>query len=274
MSATPSEQTHPHCARCARELSAEQPVRLPDAREYCAACCERMATEAFEMETGVPFVAWIEKHPELVLEHLPMEMYIRRAGFFIPLACALFGLLVFGYGLWAAFRAPAPGSVPAEELSANENPAKRPEAQAPRTTSAREPEVAWKTGAGFAAVGLGTLLLFGWLAWRQGKAYLRARSFRLTLKDGHFRLQHGAHEESFSAVEVTQACVVRPGTVGATEGALGLADGRMLTLDSCLTGLHALGVVMDLRFRENFPPSTEDLARERRDKLRKIRGLS
>src|SRR5205807_7665010 len=53
-----------------------------------------------------------------------------------------------------------------------------------------------------------------------------------------------------------------PGTVGATEGAIMLQDGRMLTLDTCLSDLHALGVVMDLRFREDFPPSADDLARE------------
>ena len=98
-----------------------------------------------------------------------MELYIRRAGFFFPLACALIGVLVLGYGLW-------------------------------------------QSGAGFMAVGLGMLGLFGWLAWRQGKAYLRARGFRLTLKAGAFHLVHGTHEENFSADEVTQACVVRPGT--------------------------------------------------------------
>jgi len=94
------------------------------------------------------------------------------------------------------------------------------------------------------------------------------------LKDGVFHLQHGSRNETFTVDDVAQACVVRPGTVGATEGALGLKDGRMLTLDTCLSDLHALGVVMDLRFREEFPPSADDLARIRRDKLRKIRGLS
>ena len=53
------------CARCQRDLSAENPVRLHDTREYCAACCASMATDAFEMETGEPFVKWIEKHPKL-----------------------------------------------------------------------------------------------------------------------------------------------------------------------------------------------------------------
>lgn len=242
-------------------------MRLPDAREYCAACCERMATDAFEMETGVPFVPWIEKHPELVLEHQPMEMYIRRAGFFIPLACALFGLLVLGYGSFEVVRPRPPEEPGALELKAQAERSKPP---AFRRTAIPP----WRAGAGFALVGFGTLALFGWLSWRQGKAYLRARGFRLTLQNGSFRLVHGSHAETFSAADVNQACVVRPGTVGATEGALGLADGRMLTLDSCLTDLHALGVVMDLRFREDFPPSTEDLARERREKLRRIRGLA
>ena len=67
---------------------------------------------------------------------------------------------------------------------------------------------------------------------------------------------------------------MRPGTVGATEGALGFKDGRMLTLDTCLSDLHALGVVMDLRFRDDFPPGPDDVAKVRRDKLRKIRGLA
>jgi hypothetical protein len=118
------------------------------------------------------------------------------------------------------------------------------------------------------------MLFFAYFALRGARAFLRARNFRLTLQDGNFHLQHGRNSDTFSANDVEQACIVRPGTVGATEGALQLKDGRMLTLDTCLSHLHALGVVMDLRFREDFPPSADDIARVRREKLRKIRGLS
>ena len=52
------------------------------------------------------------------------------------------------------------------------------------------------------------------------------------------------------------------------------ADGRVLALDACLSDLHALGVVLDLRFKREFPPSLDELAAQRREKLRKIRGLS
>ncbi|MCW8131763.1 MAG: hypothetical protein KIS92_15560 [Planctomycetota bacterium] len=244
------------CARCARDLSAEKPVPLPDGRIYCAACCERMATDAFEMETGTPFVPWIEKHPELVMRHLPGEMHIRRMGFVIPLVCAVCGLLLIGIGVWKA--------ATAGDAAAGAEAALRETLEA----------AARRKGWAFAGVGAGTIALFGWLSWRQGKAFWRARDFTLRLKDGVFTLSYGTHRETFTAADVKQACIVRPGTVGASEGALGLADGRMLTLDTCLSDLHALGVVMDLRFREDFPPSQEDLARERRNKLRKIRGLS
>jgi hypothetical protein len=125
-----------------------------------------------------------------------------------------------------------------------------------------------------AVFGLVMMLFFAYFAVRGARAFLRARNFRLTLNDGSFHLQHGTRTDTFSAEDVTQACIVRPGTVGATEGALQLKDGRMLTLDTCLSDLHALGVVMDLRFREDFPPSADDIARIRREKLRKIRGLS
>src|SRR5262245_4648975 len=86
------------CARCFRNLSGEQPVRLPDTREYCAACCESMATEAFEMETGEPFVKWIEKHPRLVMRYQPLEMSVRRLGFLFPIFAALIGIGFVCYG--------------------------------------------------------------------------------------------------------------------------------------------------------------------------------
>lgn len=257
------------CSRCKRDLSGEKPVLLPDARNYCAACCDRMATDSFEMETGVPFVPWIEKHPELVMQHQPMEMNIRRIGFLLPVAFTVLGLLLGSYGI---FRIAAGPSTRSEEPVASK-PGQEPfEKIANNITN----DIAKNTraGLGYLAIGLGSCALFGWLSFRQGKAFWRARDFRLTLRDGVFQLSYGPHKETFTLDDVKQACIVRPGTVGASEGALGLADGRMLTLDTCLTDLHALGVVMDLRFREDFPPSQEDLARERRNKLRKIRGLS
>src|SRR5205085_11936359 len=86
------------CARCLRSLSAENPVRLPDTREYCAACCQNMATDAFEMETGEPFVKWIEKHPRLVMRYQPLEMSVRRMGFLFPVFAAVIGLLMVAFG--------------------------------------------------------------------------------------------------------------------------------------------------------------------------------
>jgi hypothetical protein len=119
-----------------------------------------------------------------------------------------------------------------------------------------------------------SVLLFGALAARGLVAYMRAQNFELTLEEGVFHLTHGKRAETFGMDDLDRACVVRPGTIGATEGALGFKDGRMLTLDTCLSDLHALGVVMDLYFNREFPPGPEDIARERRTRLRKIRGLS
>lgn len=237
-------------------------MRLPDAAEYCAACCERMATDAFEMETGEPFVKWIEKHPVLVMTHQPMELAVRRMGFLFPLACVVLGLGLAVFGAQRLLNPPPPEEAVAAPV-------------APVPSAGRSPQkLPPPSGSGYLAAGLVAVLMFGWLVVRQGKSYLRAAGFRLTLRDGVFHLKHRDQEESFPVAEVTQACVVRPGTVGAREGALGLSDGRMLTLDTCLSDLHALGVVMDLRFREDFPPSLEERDRERRERLRKIRGLS
>src|SRR6185295_11319574 len=74
------------------------PVRLPDQREYCAACCASMATDSFEMETGEPFVQWIAKHPKLVLRYQPMEMSVRRLGFVFPLCATIGGVAAAFYG--------------------------------------------------------------------------------------------------------------------------------------------------------------------------------
>src|SRR5450432_2545294 len=82
------------CQRCSRVLSAERPVRLPDNRVYCAACCESMAADIFEMETGETFTKWIEKHPQLVMQYQPLALTVRRFGFFFPLAIA---------GLWVMY---------------------------------------------------------------------------------------------------------------------------------------------------------------------------
>lgn len=223
-----------------------------------------MATDAFEMETGIPFVPWIESHPQLTMRHLPGEMYIRRMGFVIPLVFAVCSILLCGLGV---LKAALPATLSEEGVAGIT-------AQARAELQARADAKALRAGWGYLGVGVASLALFGWLSWRQGRAFWRARDFTLTLRDGIFELNYGGRHETFSADDVKQACIVRPGTVGASEGALGLADGRMLTLDTCLTDLHALGVLMDLRFREDFPPSQEDLARERRTKLRKIRGLS
>jgi hypothetical protein len=224
------------CSRCNRVLSAEKPVRLPDSRSYCMACCESMAADDFEMETGETFTKWIEKHPVLVMQYQPLELTVRKMNFILPLLLSLLGILVGGYGVRTYF--------------------------------------VGDFRAGWIGLGVAMLIFFGIFSFRGARNYLRALNFKLTLEDGVFRLQHGSRSDTFTADDVTQACVVRPGTVGATEGALQLKDGRMLTLDTCLSDLHALGVVMDLRFREDFPPSADDIARVRREKLRKIRGLS
>lgn len=193
-----------------------------------------MSASEFEMETGEPFTRWIQGRSKLIMQYQPLELIVRRMNFIFPLLLVFLGLIVTTFGLSAY--------------------------------SGKH----W----GFFVLGVGMLIFFGVFAVRGAKAYLRALKFRLTLEDGTFRLEHGTRSDTFQADDVTHACVVRPGTVGATEGALKLKDGRMLTLDTCLSDLHALGVVMDLRFREDFPPSADELARIRRDKLRKIRGLS
>jgi hypothetical protein len=289
--------TIPKCERCSRTLTAERPVRLPDKHVYCAACCESMAAADFEMETGELFTRWIEKHPELVMKYQPLELTVRRFGFFFPAVLSLLGLVVIGYGVALCIAQQNP-PVPALFLLAG---AAIPVGigvlwlvyEKADWLSSRMifSVVAFlfiatvpvygligcvKYGFSFGYIVLGGTLVafFGLLAAKGVQAYLRALNFNLTLKDGVFHLHHGNRTESFSVEDVTKACIVRPGTVGATEGALQLKDGRMLTLDTCLSDLHALGVVMDLRFREEFPPSADDLAKIRRDKLRKIRGLS
>ncbi len=256
MDATPAVPAPDQCARCARDLSGELPVRLPDARLYCAACCDRMATEQFELETGEPFTKWIEKHPRLEMRHAPMEIALRRVLFFAPLVAAVLSVLLAGYGM---YRIGNPPEVAPPVPALPDTP--------------RQPRPQPASGWSFLGLGLISVAAFSYFSLRQLRSYLRAEGFSLTLEDGRFTLHHGAHEEAFGIEDVTQSCVVRPGTVGALEGALGLKDGRMLTLDTCLTDLHALGVVMDLRFREDFPPSQEEQWQERRDKLRKIRGL-
>src|SRR5204863_844485 len=100
--------------------------------------------------------------------------------------------------------------------------------------------------AAFMFVGLFCIAVFGALTARGLLAYMRAQDFQLTLEDGQFDLHHGKHDERFRIDDLDRACVVRPGTIGATEGALGFKDGRMLTLDTCLSDLHALGTVLDL----------------------------
>lgn len=233
-----SEPDVPKCARCQRVLSAERPVRLPDTRVYCTACCESMASDTFEMETGEGFSQWIEKHPKLVMQYQPLELSVRRMSFYFQLLICLIGGGVLAYGIYS-YAALSMGKL-----------------------------------LGYILVGAIVFLAFAGLSVRAAIDYLRAVNFKLILHEGVFSLQHGSRSETFTVDDVTQACVVRPGTVGATEGALGLKDGRMLTLDTCLSDLHALGVVMDLRFRADFPPSADEIAKLRRDKLRKIRGLS
>jgi len=290
-----NETSVPLCSRCRRNLSAEKPVRLPDTRVYCAACCESMAADTFEMETGETFTKWIEKHPELVMRYQPLELTVRRMSFLFPVFVSLIGIATFAFSIVQALRLGS-GVVTAFSFPVTLLVA----AAMGYVASRKAPSGAMKVAGvlltvlaalsipavgvlsylamgktfGYMLLGIVIVLFFGALALRGGLAYLRANKFRLTLKDGVFHLQHGSRNETFTVDDVAQACVVRPGTVGATEGALGLKDGRMLTLDTCLSDLHALGVVMDLRFREEFPPSADDLARIRRDKLRKIRGLS
>jgi len=252
-----------------------------------------MATDSFEMETGEPFVQWIEKHPKLTLRYQPMEMSVRKLTFVFPLCVALGGLGVTMFGCVRYVRA----SLPIEYLAAfliaslalaasilyvlkNEDaPGNKGAKAVTSVLSFVLPAAAlagmWQYGnpAALIAMGLFSTALFSWLAARGLQAWLRAQDFQLTLEDGKFQLVHGKHTAAFVATDLDRACVVRPGTVGATEGALGFKDGRMLTLDTCLSDLHALGVVMDLRFRDDFPPSPDDIAKVRRDKLRKIRGL-
>ena len=196
-----------------------------------------MASDTFEMETGESFSNWIEKHPKLVMQYQPLELSVRRMSFFFQLLICAIGAGMLAWGIYTFVGQP-------------------------------------KGKIGYLIVGALVFFAFAGLSARAAVDYLRAVNFKLILDEGVFSLQHGSRNETFNVDEVTQACVVRPGTVGATEGALGLKDGRMLTLDTCLSDLHALGVVMDLRFKAEFPPSADELAKIRRDKLRKIRGLS
>ncbi len=281
------------CERCSRSLHAERPVRLPDTHIYCAACCESMAAADFEMETGELFTRWIEKHPELVMKYQPLELTVRRFGFFFPMVLALLGLALIGYGIVQSIRQEVPALFLAAGLlvpigvgllwyAFEQDWLKKvlPLKILGFLFIAAIPVYGFmgcmKFGFAFGYIVLGAVVMafFALLAVNGLQAYLRALNFKLSLKEGIFYLQHGSRSETFSADEVTKACIVRPGTVGATEGALELRDGRMLTLDTCLSDLHALGVVMDLRFRQEFPPSADDLARIRRENLRKIRGLS
>ena len=297
MPESPAPSSSPVCRRCSRTLSAERPVRLPDNNVYCAACCESMAADVFEMETGEPFTKWIEKHPQLVMQYQPLELTVRRFGFFFPLGLCLLGLTIFGFGVHLSIRSDIPfayliagfaaplfiavlwstyemfkDTLPPVVLSLIRILAAVLAAAVP--VYGLYGCLRFGRPFGYLVVGSGMMALFAVLAVSGVQAYLRALNFKLTLTDGVFHLQHGSHTDTFPAEEVVQACVVRPGTVGATEGALRLEDGRMLTLDTCLSDLHALGVVMDLRFRADFPPSADDIARIRRDNLRKIRGLS
>lgn len=287
----------PICFRCKREVSDDDAVRLPDAEVYCANCCENMATDSFEMETGERFSEWIENHPRLVMRYQPLELGVRRLQFLLPLICAIASGGVILLGCWKYAKTGDPliymlgffalllGLVLSIVVYAKGfGTSIKAVALVLRLLIALQsfgiPIVAgfgiWEFGrpAGYIVIGLLFVVLFGALAWRGLVALVRAKKFQLTLEKGLFQLSHGERAENFSVSDLTRACVVRPGTVGATEGALGFKDGRMLTLDTCLSDLHALGVVLDLRFRDEFPPSAEDIARARRDKLRKIRGLS
>lgn len=276
------------------DLSVETPVRLPDGSDYCAECCQSMATDSFEMETGEPFVQWIAKHPKLTMRYQPMEMGVRRLGFIFPLCVSVGGILVAIIGSIQYAKA----SLPLEYLAAFLIVSvalvgsvffvlKKQEGSGVSGAKAIAGILAfllpaaaiagiYKFGnpAAVIVTGLFSTALFAGLSIRGLEAYLRAQDFELTLENGQFRLVHGKHSDSFTTDDLQRACVVRPGTVGATEGALGFKDGRMLTLDTCLSDLHALGVVMDLRYRSDFPPSPDDIAKLRRDKLRKIRGLT
>src|ERR1700753_2354743 len=106
------------CARCHRKLFAENPTRLPDTLEYCAACCESMATDAFEMETGEPFVRWIQKHPKLSMHYQPMELRVRRMSYIFPLCVAIGGLIVATVGCVQFVNAGLPANYLAAFISA------------------------------------------------------------------------------------------------------------------------------------------------------------
>ena len=67
-------------------------MRLPDNRIYCAACCESMAADDFEMETGETFTRWIEKHPQLVMQYQPSEQHVRLAIFLFTAFLAVSGV--------------------------------------------------------------------------------------------------------------------------------------------------------------------------------------
>ena len=283
----------PICFRCKRDLSSEKPVWLPDGENYCCACCESMATDTFEMETGERFSDWIAKHPTLTMTYQPLEINVRTMAFYFPLLCAFGGLFVLLLGCWKFGQAGfqllylagglglmlALGAL-AALIFTEKIQGKAPKLVAAVLNALLLPALCiaglWYFGkpAAYIVLGLFCAVLFGALAARGLFALLRARGFSLTLENGVFNLRHGKRAEIFNVADLNRVCVVRPGTVGATEGALGFKDGRMLSLDTCLSDLHALGVVLDLRFREDFPPSADDLARVRRDKLRKIRGLT
>lgn len=285
----------PICFHCKREIQPNDSVRLPDAEVYCMNCCESMATDSFEMETGQRFTEWIINHPRLIMRYQPLEISVRRLQFLFPAFCMLLGVAMILAGCWqygqaghsivhlSAYFAAAFVLTITSIAYAAERIGKRFIAHARALIfilAAAQPVAAvlgiyiYGRSAALIVGGFYTVIIFGWLAARGLIALVRAKGFQLTLENGVFDLKHGKHTETFTVADLTRVCVVRPGTVGATEGALGLKDGRMLTLDTCLSDLHALGVVLDLRFREDFPPSAEDLARERRNKLRKIRGLS
>src|SRR5471032_1463024 len=99
-----SDPTSLKCERCSRSLHAERPVRLPDTHVYCSACCESMAAADFEMETGELFTRWIERHPELVMKYQPLELTVRRFGFFFPMVLSVAGLALIVYGITQCIR--------------------------------------------------------------------------------------------------------------------------------------------------------------------------
>lgn len=250
-----------------------------------------MATDTFEMETGQRFVDWIEKHPKLSMRYQPLEISVRKLAFYFPLACALGGAIVTLVGCWQYGQAGFPlahlggaflfllvmgavaGGLATEKIRGGMFRALISMMAIILPVGLGLGIFLYGRPAGLIVLGICSTILFGALALRGLLALLRAQDFELTLADGVFNLRHGKHAETFNVNDLKQVCVVRPGTVGATEGALGFKDDRMLTLDTCLSDLHALGVVLDLRFREDFPPSADDIAKVRRDKLRKIRGL-